>query len=224
MRIVCISDTHSMHAEVAVPDGDVLIHGGDLTGRGESREIESAAAWLGGLPHAHKLVIAGNHDFLFESDPVRARDLIEAAGVTYLQDEGVEIEGVHFWGSPWQPWFHDWAFNLPRGEELQRVWAKIPEHTDVLITHGPPFGVLDRVVRGGMSVGCEALAERLGELDVSLHVFGHIHEAYGIHGRSGERISINASVTNLRYEPIQPPVSVEWCHQTRTAEVLPADS
>ena len=222
MRLVCISDTHNMHERVVVPDGDVLIHAGDLTGRGTSREVKSAAAWLGGLPHPHKVVIAGNHDFLFESDLERARGLIESAGVTFLQDEGVEIEGVHFWGSPWQPWFHDWAFNLSRGDELRNVWARIPERTDVLITHGPPFGILDRVAPGGLSVGCEALAERLRELEVPLHVFGHIHEAYGVHGSYGSRISINASIANLRYEPVQAPVSVDWCPETRTAKVLGA--
>ena len=220
MRIVCISDTHNMHDQVVAPEGDVLIHAGDLTGRGTGREIGKVAAWLASQPHKHKLVIAGNHDFLFETEPDRARGLIEEGGVTYLQDEAVEIEGLRFWGSPWQPWFHDWAFNLQRGDPLEKVWAKIPKSTDALITHGPPFGVLDRVDRDGMSVGCEALAARLKELDVRLHVFGHIHEAYGVRNSSPERLSINASIATLHYEPTQAPIVVDWSADTRMARLV----
>ncbi|WP_419191276.1 metallophosphatase domain-containing protein [Saltatorellus ferox] len=218
--MVCLSDTHGMHDEIVVPEGDLLIHAGDLTGRGTSREVTRVAEWLADLNHRHKLVIAGNHDFLFESDSERGRALIESAGATYLQDEGVEIDGVHFWGSPWQPWFHDWAFNLARGEPLRRVWAKIPPATDVLITHGPPFGMLDRVARTNEPVGCEALTERLRELDVRLHVFGHIHEAYGVDVALDGRLSINASIATLRYEPTQEPVVVDWCEAFRTATIV----
>ena len=220
MRIVCISDTHGMHDSVVVPEGDVLIHAGDLTSRGTARQIRACGEWLAALPHRHKVVIAGNHDFLFESELARARELIESPGLTYLHDSGVEIEGVHFWGSPWQPWFHDWAFNLERGEALVEVWAKIPSATDVLITHGPPFGVLDRVARGGHSVGCEALAERLQGLEVKLHVFGHIHEDYGVQLGADGRVAINASIATLSYTPTQAPVVVDWCYESRRATVV----
>ncbi len=219
MRIVCISDTHGMHDQVAVPDGDVLIHAGDLSSRGAEREIAAFGRWFAAQPHAYKIVIAGNHDFLFESDGERARALVEAPGVTYLQDSGVEIEGVRFWGSPWQPWFYDWAFNLQRGPELERVWAGIPASAQVLITHGPPLGILDEVARNGESVGCEALLDRLGALDVGLHVFGHIHEAYGVHESADGRISVNASIATLRYEPTQAPVIVDWDVDAMRGEV-----
>ena len=210
MRIVCISDTHNMHADVEVPEGDLLLHAGDMTGRGTSREIKAFALWFATQPHRHKVLIAGNHDFLFEGSPERARALVEAPGVTYLEDSETEIEGLKIWGSPWQPWFHDWAFNLERGAQLKKRWAKIPDDVELLITHGPPFGVLDQVARGGHSVGCEELSLRLAELSVGLHLFGHIHEAYGVQRSEEGRLSINASIATLQYQPTQAPVVVDW--------------
>ena len=143
MRIVCLSDTHNLHSAFAVPEGDVLVHAGDATLRGTREEVVAFDAWLGTLPHRHKVLVAGNHDWLFEREPDRARGMITNA--TYLQDEGVTIDGLAFWGSPWQPWFLSWAFNLQRGAPLREKWDRIPAATDVLITHGPPHGILDRV-------------------------------------------------------------------------------
>jgi Icc-related predicted phosphoesterase len=214
IRIVCISDTHGMHGEIEVPAGDLLVHAGDVSQRGRVEEIRGFGRWLAGLPHRRKILVAGNHDFLFQDEPELARELVQDDSVTYLQDSGTEFEGLRIWGSPWQPWFHDWAFNLRPGEPLARVWRQIPAETDLLVTHGPPFGVLDRVGRGGMSVGCEELTRRLTRLDVKLHVFGHIHEAHGVRGAEGEAgsgpLSINASCCTLRMRPIQPAWVVDW--------------
>ena len=174
VRLVLISDTHLRHPEV--PPGDLLIHAGDLTPRGTLPEMKRAASWLRGLPHPHKVVIAGNHDFCLEEEP-GLRELFEP-DVRYLCDEGAELAGLRLWGSPWTPWFHDWAFNLPRGEALREVWERIPEGLDVLITHGPPAGVLDRT-RDGLLVGCEDLLHAVRAKPPALHVFGHIHEAHG---------------------------------------------
>lgn len=202
MRLVCLSDTHARHAEFAVPPGDVLLHAGDFTRRGEEHDVRGFDAWLGSLPHAHKLVIAGNHDFLFEREPARARALITNA--IYLEDEGYELEGVRFWGSPWQPWFHDWAFNLTRGPALAAVWARIPDDTDVLLTHGPPLGVRDRTALGE-SVGCDDLLRRVRAQRPALHVFGHIHEAAGVE-HDEHTTYANASSLDLRYEPAFAPL------------------
>lgn len=149
MRLVCISDTHNTHKTLNIPRGDILIHAGDATGQGTSLEVNRFLAWFSTRPHRHKILVAGNHDWLFQHDPDGAAQLLRAnPGITYLQDSGVEIEGVKFWGSPWQPWFCDWAFNLPRnGPALRQVWNKIPLDTEVLITHGPPRGMLDQVWR-----------------------------------------------------------------------------
>jgi predicted phosphohydrolase len=176
MRIVCVSDTHARHHLTAVPDGDILVHAGDITRHGSLDDVESFDRWLGTLPHRHKVVICGNHDFCFQEQPEKARALVTNA--IYLEDSGCELEGLSFWGSPWQPWFGGWAFNLPRGEELARVWAKIPAGVDMLITHGPPEGILDRTNRGD-DVGCRDLFDRVFEVRPRLHVFGHIHEAAG---------------------------------------------
>ncbi len=199
MRLVILSDTHGYHDAIDVPDGDVLIHAGDLTKRGEPHEIEAIDRWLARLPHRHKIVIAGNHDFLFQDEPSTARSLIKHA--RYLEDEASEIEGVRFYGSPWTPEFFDWAFMLPRGEPLRRKWEKIPEGVDVLITHGPPHGILDMTVRGE-AAGCEALAERVAELGPRLHVFGHIHEGYGTQDApDGRTRFMNASICTFDYRP-----------------------
>lgn len=205
MRVVLLSDTHGLHEFVQVPEGDLLLHAGDMSKRGGLEEIERFNAWLETLPHPHKVVIAGNHDFCFELRPREARQLMTAA--TYLQDEAVEIEGFTIYGSPWQPRFFDWAFNLDRGEPLRQVWQRIPENTDILITHGPPHGVLDETSRG-VKAGCEELAQRLAQLSVKLHLFGHIHEAYGHRHRDGTDY-YNASICTLGYEPTHPPIVVD---------------
>jgi predicted phosphohydrolase len=204
MRVVCVSDTHGRHDSMQVPDGDLLLHAGDCSARGTREQIESFDDWLGRLPHPHKVVIAGNHDCAFAQDP-SARSWITNA--TYLQDEQLVIGGLRLWGSPWQPRFFDWAFNLDRGEPLRRVWAKIPAGIDILMTHGPPYGILDATFRGEL-VGCEELLEAVGRVRPKLHVFGHIHEAHGHREHrwdDGRRtVFANASVCTLTHRPTQP--------------------
>jgi Icc-related predicted phosphoesterase len=175
MRIVCVSDTHGFHRHTEVPDGDILIHGGDLTKHGSLADVEEFDRWLGTLPHRHKLVICGNHDFCFQHEPDEARARLTNA--TYLEDCGCEIEGLKFYGSPWTLTFFDWAFMLPE-EQLADKWAIIPAGLDVLITHGPPHGILDLTNRNEHA-GSATLLERVREARPRLHVFGHIHEAAG---------------------------------------------
>jgi Icc-related predicted phosphoesterase len=202
MRIVCISDTHGWHRDLAVPDGDLLVHAGDITRKGELDTVADFERWLGELPHRHKVVICGNHDFAFQEQPPAARGLITNA--VYLEDSAVTIGGLTVYGSPWQPWFGGWGFNLERGPALAAVWAKIPDHTDILITHGPPAGILDRTNRGEL-VGCRDLFDRVMEVRPRLHVFGHIHEAAGRLDAEGITF-VNASV----YRDVGGPVVVEW--------------
>ncbi len=176
MRIVAVADTHLFHGDLDVPDGDVFVHAGDLCRGGDLDELREAAAWLAGLPHRHKVVIAGNHDWAFVREPAAAR--VAVSGLTYLQDAEVAIDGLRFYGSPWQPAFHDWAFNLPRGPALAAVWAHIPTGIDVLVTHSPPDGFGDRSSIGGRA-GCADLRARLRVVWPRLHVFGHIHQDGG---------------------------------------------
>lgn len=208
MKIVCISDTHlQVGKKFKLPVGDVLIHAGDGTGRGSLRELATFADWFARLPHKHKILIAGNHDFGFQEDPALCRTLFAGDGINYLEDSGVTIDGVKFWGSPWQPWFLDWAFNLPRGAALKAHWDLIPNDTDVLITHSPPYGILDTVA-SGEDVGCQDLRIALARVKPKVHVFGHIHESYG-RVQFGETLYVNAAVCDASYRPINKPQVVE---------------
>ncbi|CAL1699956.1 unnamed protein product [Somion occarium] len=202
-RFICISDTHSRTFQI--PPGDVLLHGGDLTQTGTFKQFESTVNWLKGLPHPKKIIIAGNHDLSLdhhdewydthyqrwhgqEKEDVQAiRELLvgreaKASGLVYLQEEVFQFrtkENGRLWsvyGSPWSPYFAGWGFNYRRNE-AQRFVSAIPK-SDIILTHGPPFGIFDRVTAGDR-VGCEALADRLVELRPRLHVFGHIHEDHG---------------------------------------------
>jgi Icc-related predicted phosphoesterase len=184
-----MADTHGCHDDLAVPDGDVLIHAGDLTSTGSLGELREVEHFFATLPHAHKIVIAGNHDWCFERQPEEARRILRSA--TYLQDETTSACGLQIFGSPWQPWFMSWAFNLERGAALADKWAAIPDDTDVVVTHGPPAGILDETFDGDHA-GCADLFARITQVRPRLHVFGHIHEARGRLEKDGTTF-VNAS-------------------------------
>lgn len=208
MRIVCISDTHNKLGEMIVPPGDILIHAGDACGHGTLVELEKFAAQLAELPHEHKILIAGNHDWAFERNRFLSEGvLLRAGGITYLHDSEVTIEGFRIYGSPWQPRFFDWAFNLDRGPLLREKWKKIPDNVDILVTHGPPHGTLD-VTKEGQHVGCEDLTDELKRIKPRLHVFGHIHNAYGVVEKDGT-VYVNACNLNERYNYTNEPVVVD---------------
>lgn len=202
MKIICISDTHNKHHKLTLPPCDILIHAGDFSGKGKKEEINAFLDWFASekVPGIFKIFIAGNHDFGMESEEKafyenRAKEL----GLIYLNDSAITILGLKIWGSPITPWFHDWAFNRQRGEEIRKHWELIPSDTDILITHGPPFGILDKTWRG-QNVGCEELKKMIFEenkfKNLKLHVFGHIHEDKGIKELAGIRF-INASSVNI---------------------------
>ena len=213
-RIVCISDTHNCNEQIAVPDGDVLIHSGDATVNGSAREVIEFIDWFSQLPHGHKIFVAGNHDWLFQTDRRFARSLVDESNITYLRDSFAVVDGLKIYGSPWQPRFFEWAFNLNRGGELAEKWAMIPEDTELLITHGPPNGILDQVETrfGASHEGCEELRVRVEELagsgKLKLHVFGHIHCGYGVHEEFGVRF-VNASICDEEYRPTQAPIVID---------------
>jgi predicted phosphohydrolase len=207
VQIVCISDTHGQHAKLCVPDGEILIHSGDFMPFGERlAEIVDFNRWLGRLPHRFKIVIAGNHDRIFEERPETARELLSNA--TYLENTGTYVAGLKIWGSPVQPEFNNWAFNVARGAAIRRYWQLIPEGTDILVTHGPPFGVLDKAYPGTEHLGCEDLAMAVERIRPRLHVFGHIHGGHGQSTESGT-IFVNASVLNEAYRLVHKPQVVE---------------
>lgn len=194
LRFVCISDTHNTTDSLppqSIPDGDVLLHAGDFTRVGKPEEVNHFCKFLQSLPHKHKVVIAGNHDLTldeasydetwhrfqhprrYNTDDVRAK--IKSV-CTYLEDDMVEIEGISIYGSPWQPWFYDWAFNLARGEPCDQKWADIPQGVDVLMTHGPCVGHGDLCTNGERSGCVDLLYQVQTRIKPKYHVFGHIHE------------------------------------------------
>src|ERR1035441_6948509 len=163
MRIVVVSDTHGLHNGIEdLPAGDVLVHAGDFMNSGyDPRDVLSFNRWLGEQPFKHRVVCAGNHDRYFQNSPHDAHFLLPNA--TYLENTGVTIDNVTFWGSPYTPEFLNWAFMYPRGSAAKQYWDQIPYNLDVLITHGPPFGILDQVAPDGAHLGCEELLKAVQE-------------------------------------------------------------
>ena len=204
MRIVAISDTHGSHLGLKVPDGDVLIHAGDLCSRGSMIDAIEFINWFNTHSHPTKIFIAGNHDWIFEKDPgLMATVLKGYPDVIYLNDSGVTIKGLKFWGSPVSPRFYNWAFNRDRGEEIKRHWDMIPADTDVLITHGPPYGFCDEAYRVGYNitekVGCRDLLDATLRIAPKLHLFGHIHYSGGRSHTAPQTTYANVSVLNESY-------------------------
>jgi Icc-related predicted phosphoesterase len=200
MKIVAISDTHSKHGKVAIPECDFLIHAGDATWRGTLPEMEDFAQWFEAQPARHKVFIPGNHELVFKENLPHSLEWVRrhCPSLHILIDQSVEIEGLKLYGSPWQPEFCNWAWNLPRGQALAEKWALIPEDVDILITHGPPYGILDAT---HVPLGCEALRERLAHIRPKAHIFGHIHESYG-DKRVGNTHYYNVSICDGDYRPI----------------------
>ncbi len=175
MKIVAISDTHSFHERYKVPDGDVFIHAGDFCNWGKIEEVIKFAMWVQSLPHRHKLILPGNHDMAVERDLSTCKAIFAERGSRLLVDEEVEIDGIKFFFSPWTPFFGNWAFMR---KDMRHVWDRIPEGTDVLVTHGPPVGILDEN-SWGESIGCKYLLEAVKLIKPKYHFFGHCHEQGG---------------------------------------------
>jgi Icc-related predicted phosphoesterase len=203
MRLVVISDTHGLHSRIdELPDGDVLVHAGDFMNSGYNpEELRSFNRWLGEQPFEHCVVCAGNHDRYFQNSPQEARSHLTNA--IYLESAGVTIDNVTFWGSPYTPEFLNWAFMYPRGSAARRYWDEVPYKLDVLITHGPPFGILDQVSPGGAHLGCEELLKSVEEKKPKVHLFGHIHGGAGTLESGGTRF-VNAAYLNEQYKPLKP--------------------
>jgi Icc-related predicted phosphoesterase len=227
ITFVCISDTHTKTYGLTLPPGDVLIHAGDFTSTGLPDEVEAFNTFLAAQKFEYKVVIAGNHDITFDVDnyephlqkrfPSNFTKYKQQTHFTaqevkaklkdciYLEDSSCEIHGYKIYGSPWTPVYDDWGFNLPKGEKLLEKWQKIPSDTDILITHGPPYKILDKTLNN-INTGCENLLKEIQERIKPLyHIFGHIHEAYGVEKVDGTTF-INASTCTLSYRPNNKPV------------------
>lgn len=211
MIIDCVSDMHGEHPQM--PGGDVLVVAGDITGCDYELQWARFFEWFARQQYKHKLMIAGNHDgILVANDPrVIAKEIcgMGADDFIYLQDSGCEIEGVKFWGAPWTPPFFNWYFML-KPEQIAEKWRLIPDDTNVLITHGPPYGTLDSVSPNRtFRCGCESLALELKRLkQLKAHIFGHIHGGYGKIEKDG-MVFVNAAHMDEEYEPINKPIRIE---------------
>jgi len=211
MRLVTFADTHGY--DITVPDGDVVVCAGDFCPQGSMIDCIRFINWFNALPHKHKVLISGNHDVWMEKNKEVGVSAIMPPGIHYLLDSGVTIEGYKFWGSPYQPEFCNWAFNLPRGEELKKHWDLISRDTQILITHGPQYGVLDECPeydsRGVLKrVGCKDLANAIAEIKPLLHICGHVHYGYGNDFKNNTHF-INASICTESYLPQNKPYVVD---------------
>jgi len=224
MRIVSISDTHGLHDKLLypIPEGDVLIHCGDICGKGTKEEVIWFSKWFTSHPHKHKIFIAGNHDWVFEKEPETIKSILQEymPNVHYLQDSEITIDGIKFWGSPVQPTFFNWAFNRDRGTNIQQHWNLIPKDIDVLITHGPPYGVCDKALKPGfvyrafqkykafetVHVGCEDLLKTVETVKPKLHLFGHIHLNGGSYNNAMQHtVFANVCIMDEDYKPVKKP-------------------
>jgi len=211
-KITFISDTHTKHKHLTndLPGGDILIHCGDISSRGYKNEIENFLGWFDNIKgYEYKIFIAGNHDFGFQDNPKECFELLKNyPSITYLQDNSIIIDGIKIYGSPWQPRFHNWAFNVNRGWDIAQKWEKIPMDTDILITHGPLLGILD-ITNISERVGCEDLYKKVMEIKPKVHAFGHIHSSYGMKEMDGMTF-INASNLGEDYLYQNDPITLDF--------------
>ena len=247
MKLVCISDTHNKHWEIpSLPDGDLLLHAGDLTGIGRQTEVADFVEWA--IQQAPRYTygiafIAGNHDRSFdpkfgeyapedeykEGPKHKPEWLISilrtlkfnTTGVHYLEDSWIKVGSVKVWGSPITPWFHGdrWAFNRHRGPEITESWNEIPSDVNVVMTHGPVAYKLDYIPTTQEYVGCEDLRKKIDSIAPLLHLSGHIHEGYGVDYNTNTTF-VNASICNEYYEPRNKPWEIEIDITNKTIEIL----
>ena len=200
MKIACVSDTHGYHDRIKVyPKADVFVFAGDCSQTGKGVDLFQFSAWINKLPYQHKIVIAGNHDWGLYRDLTFGSRLFEK-DTYYLLDQEIVINGVKFFGSPWTPEFCGWAF-MKEDYELEDKWSRIPKDTDVLVTHGPPYGYLDSTNHG--PAGSSTLLDRVNKMNIKVHIFGHIHE-----DRGQAVLPSRTRCYNVSYDPLCPELRI----------------
>lgn len=199
MKVWFISDTHNGHEMLRIPAGvDMVIHSGDCAVHPipeiNYHEVSKFFDWFSALPIEHKIFVPGNHDTSIEHKLISAPD-----GVVMLIHDSITINGINIFGSPYTPLYNNWAFMVPRSR-LPVYWSVIPNNTDILITHGPPYGILDQNFNKE-HCGCDSLWKAIRFLDIKYHVFGHIHEQAGRVMKLFDHPTtfINASVCGMEY-------------------------
>ncbi|EQC33467.1 hypothetical protein SDRG_08978 [Saprolegnia diclina VS20] len=234
LRVVCISDTHSRHNDLVVPDGDILIHAGDFTKRGGHAEIKAFDDWLAALPHRHKVVVAGNHELSLDAawyptdwkkwhktfqDPSVSKQLLRHC--TYLENQVLEVEGLRIFGSPYSTLNPGavMAFQAFPGSHAQGIWGQAPANVDILVTHGPPLGIRDLSVRGHRCGDEDLLHDVQTRILPKYHVFGHIHECYGSE-TIGPTTFINAASSTLLRQCTNAPIVFDIALASKDDETM----
>lgn len=213
MKILTLSDTHSRHSQIPLEwfiPADMIIHAGDISTRGYKHEIDNFLAWFSSLPYKYKVFIAGNHDWFFQDYPSEVKLKLEQyPDIIYLQDSGVEIEGIKIWGSPVQPTFFNWAFNKDRGDAINKHWKLVPSDTKILVTHGPAYNNGDLVINSyrpqGERVGCKDLLNLIERIKPTVSISGHIHCGYGVTENEHTKF-INAATLDEDYKVANKPI------------------
>jgi hypothetical protein len=201
MRICVISDTHRLENEIDIPPCDLLIHAGDWSLFGKSEQaMDRFLAWFAEQPARYRVLTCGNHEYPVEADPDKWRLRVRDAAL--LLNDSITIEGIKLWSSPVTP-LREGAFGISDEAERETLWRTIPNDTDILVTHGPPQGILD----GGQ--GCPALRRAVIRVKPKLHCFGHIHSAYGVQPTKNT-LFVNASILDEDGAPSRKPVLLNF--------------
>lgn len=223
MRVIILSDTHLMHSQVKVPDGDLLIHCGDYTNKGSNSDTLDFLNWFSAHNHSYKVWINGNHELGHDKGPMRQSkiDLYKSftdknKNLFYLEHSSIMIDGFKIFGSPFTPFFYNWAYNVARGAEIASKWADIPDDTNILVTHGPVYGILDLVKDNfhnsgrDLHQGCEELLKRVNQLkQLKLHAGGHLHLQGGQTKVVNGITFVNAAICTEDYQPTNLPVVID---------------
>lgn len=212
MLITFVSDTH-LHKPPVKPC-DILIHCGDALNSGHYRELSRFLDWFTSQPASYKIYVAGNHDICVERPSggkerlfPHTIELLRETGICYLEDKATEVEGLKIYGSPYSLRFYNWAFQLDPGRDAKQKWAQIPEDTDILVTHGPPYSIMDKTV-DGRNVGCNELLQRVRTVQPKIHAFGHVHESYGMLATEAT-LFINAALCDENYRLTNKPITID---------------
>ena len=223
-RFACLADTHGsfnlIKPEWIFPS-DFLLIAGDITNYGQQSQVEACVNWALDFPTQHRIIIAGNHDLSLDkeryesftrkpenTDIDETRKLLDTSGITYLNHQAITIDGIHFFGSPYSMEFGQWAFPI-LSDQCDHFWDDVPLNTDVFLTHGPPYGILDLSQYSQQKTGCPSLLNKINQIKPKLSVFGHLHEAYG-YFKTKDTLFINCSLMNMKYQMVNPIVYVDY--------------
>lgn len=211
MKIICVADLHENLPEI--PECDLLLIAGDITYAFHGDMLSQRQfldkkfrKWLERVPAKHVVGIAGNHDQVFQKN-LHPKNL----PWTYLQDSYLLTEGgIRIYGTPWQPWFYDWAFNAYE-PQLDMKWEHIPENIDIILVHGPPYGYGDKTGDPAQpGVGSKALLKHVERVKPKLVVCGHIHSGYGMYRLNEYTDVVNCALVDNSYQPVNKPVEINY--------------